>query len=117
MDKTVVRGMVAGAAAGMVVSWALSRFYSLAKKSSVERSTLPYLVGVGVGAGYASWVLRGDAPMLARVPLGAAVWLGEPNRTAAPPSGGKDLSDKARNAALRMAATGLKKVAEKALFA
>ena len=111
------KAVLAGMAGGMVGAWAINRFYDLARESSRTESTWPYIVGAGLGAGYATWVHRRDVPLYARVPLGAAVWLGDPDRTAAPPKGGHGVTEKARNAGLRFASNRLKKVAEKALFA
>ncbi len=116
-DRGFYKQMVAGMGGGMVAAWAVSRFYSLAKRSSHTHSMTPYLVGAGVGAVYAALIQRRSVPLLARVPLGAALYLGEPEKTAAPPKGGRDMSEKARNMALRLASRGLKKAAEKALFA
>jgi hypothetical protein len=48
------------------------------------------------------------------LPVGAAVLLAEPERTAAP-HGGRNVREKAGNFALRMASRGLKKVAETAI--
>jgi len=54
--------------------------------------------------------------VIARVPLGAAVYLADPERTAAPPKGGRNVPEKAGNFALRLASKGLKKAAEMALL-
>lgn len=116
-NRRVFKGVLAGLAGGMVASWAVNRFYRLAREGSQERSILPYLIGAGIGAAYATVIQRHDFPLFARVPLGAALWLGEPEKTAAPPKGGRDLGEKAEHLAMRMAARGLKKVAERALFA
>jgi hypothetical protein len=56
-------------------------------------------------------------PLLARVPLGAALWLAEPEKTAAPPKGGRGVGEKAGNLGLRAASFGLKKLAQRALSA
>jgi hypothetical protein len=101
----------------MVASWAVDRFYSLARESAHTRSLWPYAIGAGIGAAYTAIIQHRTVPLAARVPLGAAIWLGEPEKTAAPPSGGRNLPERAQNMALRAAAKGLKKVAEKALFA
>ena len=95
----------------------MHRFYDMARESSRTHSIAPYLIGAGVGAGYAMWIQRRDVPLVARIPMGAAFWLGEPEKTAAPRTPGRDLPEKAQNIALKMASKGLKKVAEKALFA
>jgi hypothetical protein len=111
------KAILAGMGGGMVGAWAVNRFYDLARQSSRSDATWPYILGAGLGATYATYVQRRDVPLVARVPLGAAVWLGDPERTAAPPKGGHGVQEKARNAGLRFASKGLKKVAEKALFA
>jgi hypothetical protein len=116
-DRPVFKGILAGVAGGMVASWAVHRFYNLARQSSQSHSLWPYAAGAAIGAAYATLVQRGTFPRLARVPLGAALWMGEPEKTAAPPKGGRDLPEKAENLALRMAARGLRRVAERALFA
>jgi hypothetical protein len=113
----MLKGLIAGLAGGMVASWAVNRFYDLARESSRSESIVPYIAGAALGAAYATVVHRRDVPLVARVPLGAAIWLGEPERTAAPPKGGRDLKEKARNVALRTASRSLKKAAERALFA
>jgi hypothetical protein len=61
-------------------------------------------------------VIRKNRTPVARVPLGAAVYLADPEKTAAPPKGGHDVTEKAGNMALRIASKGLKKAAERALF-
>ncbi|HWR51537.1 MAG TPA: hypothetical protein VN428_10545 [Bryobacteraceae bacterium] len=111
------KAVLAGMAGGMVGAWAINRFYDLARESSRTESTWPYILGAGMGASYATFVHRRDVPLYARVPLGAAVWLGDPEKTAAPPKGGHGVTEKARNAGLRFASKRLKRVAEKALFA
>ncbi len=107
--------MLTGIAGGLVAWWAIDRFYRLARESSSRHAFLPYCVGAGLGAAYGAFVVRRYPRPIARVPLGAAVYLADPERTAAPPKGGRDLSEKAANRALRLASSGLKKVAETAL--
>jgi hypothetical protein len=55
--------------------------------------------------------------MLARAPLGAALWLAAPAKAAAPPKRGRGISEKAGSLGLRAASLGLKKLAERALSA
>jgi hypothetical protein len=117
MENQKFKGVLAGLAGGMVAAWAVTRFYHMARASSRTHSVVPYLVGAGLGATYVGIIQTRDVPLVARVPLGAAVWLGEPEKTAAPPKGGRDLSEKAQNLAMRLASRGLKKAAERALFA
>jgi hypothetical protein len=117
MDGRTKKGLIAGAAAGMVASWAANRFYNLARESARTDTVMPYLLGAGAGAAYGILIQRRQFPIIARVPLTAAIWLGEPEKTAAPVKGGRDIPGKARNVALRMAARSLKKAAEKALLA
>jgi|GEM_PF-1894436 hypothetical protein len=116
-DKNFVKGVIAGAAGGMVAAWAFNRFYDMARESSEMHSMFPYLLGAGMGAAYATYVHRRPVPLVARVPLGAALWLGEPDETAAPPSGGHDLGERARNLVLRTASRRLRDVAQRALRA
>lgn len=116
--KSVLKGVLAGVAGGMVASWAINRFYDMARESSHSRSIAPYLAGAAIGATYATIVQRRlDMPLIARVPLGAAIWLGAPEQTAVPPKGGHGLGDRARNIMLRGASKGLKTAAERVLFA
>jgi hypothetical protein len=117
MDRRTKKGLIAGAAAGMVASWAANRFYTLARESTRTNTVAPYLAGAGIGAAYGFLIQRRRFPMVTRVPLIAAIWLGEPERTAAPVKGGRDMPERARNIALRMAARRLKEAAEKALLA
>lgn len=117
MEKRILKGMIGGAAAGMVASWAAHRFYDLARESSRSKALIPYLVGAGVGAAYGTMILRREVPMLARVPLGAAIWLGEPEKSAALTKGGRNIPEKAKHFGLRLATRSLKKAAEKAMFA
>lgn len=116
-ERTFLKGMIAGAAGGMVAAWAVNRFYDMARESSHTRSIFPYLLGAGVGAAYATYVHRWPVPLAARVPLGAALWLGEPDETAAPPSRGHDIGERARNFVLRTASRRLRDVADRALHA
>ncbi len=116
--KSVFKGLLAGMAGGMVASWAINRFYDMARESSHSRSIGPYLAGAAIGATYATIIQRrSNMPLIARVPLGAAIWLGEPEETAAPPKGGRGLGDRARNIMLRGASRGLKTAAQRVLFA
>jgi uncharacterized membrane protein YeaQ/YmgE (transglycosylase-associated protein family) len=117
MEKRIIKGLIAGAAGGMVASWAAQRFYDMARESSHSENMTPYLIGAGIGAAYVIMLQRRELPLIARVPLGAAIWLGEPEKTAAPVKGGRDIPEKARNLAMRMATKSLKKAAERALFA
>jgi hypothetical protein len=116
-DRIFLKGMIAGAAGGMVAAWAINRFYDMARESSQGRSMFPYLLGASIGATYATYVQRRPVPLVARVPLGAALWLGEPDETAAPPRHGHDIGERARNFMLRTAARRLRDVAERALHA
>lgn len=116
-DRTFLKGMIAGMAGGMVAAWAINRFYDMARESAATRSIVPYLVGAGVGAAYTTYVQRRPVPLVARVPLGAALWLGDPEETAAPPSGGHTLEERARNLLLRTASRRLREVADRALHA
>lgn len=116
-DTHFYKNMLAGVAGGMIAAWAVHRFYAMARRSSNSNSMFAYLIGAGAGAAYVGILEAKQLPLVARVPLGAALYLGEPEKTAAPPKGGEDVSEKARNLALRMASRGLKKAAEKALFA
>jgi len=108
--------MLTGAAGGLVAWWAIDRFYRLARANSSGEALVPYLVGAGIGAAYGGFVLRRNHRAIARVPLGAAVYLADPEHTAAPPKGGRNVPEKAGNMALRLASKGLKKAAEMALF-
>lgn len=116
MNRESWKGMVTGAAGGLVAWWAIDRFYRLARVSSSSNELTPYWLGAGLGAAYGALVIRRDSRPLLRVPLGAAVYLADPERTAAPPKGGRDLPEKGKNMALRLASTSLKKVAEAALL-
>lgn len=116
-NNQVFKGILAGVAGGMVATWAVTRFYRLARDSSHADPTLPYLIGAGLGVTYAGIMQRREHSILARVPLGAALWLGEPEKTAAPPKGGRGFGEKAEHLAMRMAARGLKRVVERALSA
>ncbi len=115
--KRMFRAVIGGLAGGMAAAWAINRFFDLAARSTRADSLVPYVVGAGLGATYATYVHRRDVPLVARVPLGAAIWLGEPEKTAAPPKGGRDMKERAQNIGLRMASRGLKRMAEKVLFA
>lgn len=115
MRESTWKEFVTGAAGGLVAWWAMRRFYRLARASSSRHSLAPYCVGAGIGLAYGWLVLRGGHAAIAKVPLAAAVYLADPEHTAAP-RGGRDVPEKAGNAALRLASKGLKKVAEMALF-
>jgi hypothetical protein len=112
ISKRVLTGM----AGGLVAWWAVDRFYRLARASSSGRALVPYCIGAAIGVAYGAFVVRPTRHPVLRVPLGAAVYLADPERTAAPPKGGSDMPEKAGNFALRMASKGLKRVAEAALF-
>lgn len=107
--------MITGAAGGLVAWWAIDRFYNMARKSAAGKALVPYCIGTGAGLAYGQFVIRGSRNPIARVPLGAAVYLAKPNETA-PPQGGRDVAEKAQNLVLRLASKGLKKVAEAALL-
>ena len=107
--------MVTGAAAGLVAWWAIDRFYKLGRESSSGHRLAPFCVGAALGLGYGGLVLARHPRPIARVPLGAAVYLAGPERTAAP-RGGRGLPEKAANLGLRFASMGLKKAAEIALL-
>ena len=108
--------MLTGAAGGQVAWWAIERFYRLAQASSSMHALIPYCVGAGAGAAYGTFVLRRDPRAVVRVLLGAAVYMADPEHTAAPPKGRRDLPEKAGNIVLRLASHGLKKAAEIALL-
>jgi hypothetical protein len=116
-DSKALKAVLAGVGGGMVASWAVTRFYRLARRSSGAHPILPYVAGVAMGAAYVAAIYGRDVPMLARVPLGAALWLAEPEKTAAPPKGGRGVGEKAGNLGLRAASFGLKKLAQRALSA
>ncbi len=116
MKESTWKGMLTGAAGGLVGWWAIDRFYKLARASTSTDTLVPYFVGAGLGVAYGALIVSRDSRPIVRVPLGAAVYLADPERTAAPPKEGRDLPEKARNRALRLASTGLKKAAEMALF-
>ena len=116
MRRSEWKEMLTGAAGGLVAWWAIDRFYKLARASSSTHSLLPYCAGAAIGAAYGVIVLGPGSRPIARVPLGAAVYLADPERTAAPPKGGNNVPEKAGNFALRLASKGLKKIAEQALF-
>jgi len=114
MKESVPKGLLTGAAAGLVTWWAIDRFYNMARARSSSRALIPFCVGAGLGLGYGGLVLQGHPRSIARVPLGAAVYLAGPEHTAAP-RGGRGLPQKAANFGLRIAARGLKKALEMAL--
>jgi len=116
-DSKALKAVLAGVGGGMVASWAVTRFYRLARRSTRAHPILPYVACVAVGAAYIAAIHGRDVPMLARVPLGAALWLAEPGKTAAPPKGGRSTRRKASNLGLRAASLGLKKLAQHALSA
>jgi len=109
--------MLTGFAGGVVGWWAVDRFYKMARASSSRHALVPYCVGAGIGGAYGAFLLsRKQTPRIARVPLGAAVYLARPEEAAAPKRGGT-MSEKAGNITLRLVSKGLKKAAEAALFA
>jgi hypothetical protein len=116
-DSKVLKAVLAGVGGGMVASWAVARFYRLARRSSGAHPVLPYAAGAVMGAAYVAAIHGRDVPMLARVPLGAALWLAEPGKTAAPSKGGRNIGQKASHLGLRAASRALKKLAERALSA
>ena len=115
MRQSTWKGLVTGAAGGLVAWWAVDRFYKLARASSSSHAFVPYCLGAALGAAYGGLVIGRHPRPIARVPLGAAVYLADPGRTAGPPKGGRDISEKTGNLALRLASKGLKKVTEMAL--
>lgn len=114
MEQSFWRKVLAGAAGGLVAWWSVDRFYRLARVSSRAHSLAPYCLGAGIGVTYGVFFLRGNVSSIARVPLGAAIYLAEPERTAPPSKGGRNVSEKAGNLALRLASRGLKKAVESA---
>jgi hypothetical protein len=114
MRESTWKGFITGAGAGLVACWAVDRFYRLARETSSRHALAPYCAGAVAGAAYGAFVLGRPSNAIARVPVGAAVLLAEPERTAAP-HGGRNVREKAGNFALRMASRGLKKVAETAI--
>ena len=116
-DSKVLKAILAGVGGGMVASWALHRFYRLTRRTSRNHPILPYMIGAGVGAAYVAATRGRDIPMLARMPLGAALWLAGPETTVSPRKGGRNIGAKAGNLGLRAASFGLKKLAERALSA
>ncbi len=116
MREKTWKGVLTGMAGGLVAAWAVARFYKMALRSSRGQALAPYCIGAAIGATYGAYILTREVPAVARVPLGAALYLGDPEHTAAPPKGGRNVTERARNLALRAASKGLKKVAEKALF-
>ncbi len=117
MKESTWKGLLTGVAGGLVSWWAVDRFYRLSRASSRRQAIAPYCIGAGIGAAYAAFVLSSEAPSIARLPLGAAIYLANPERTAAPLRGGRTAAEKAGNFALRLASRGLKKAAEMALVA
>ncbi len=117
MQKSTWKGMLTGFGGGMVAAWAVGRFYEITKKNLRGHALTPYAIGAGVGAAYGAFVLSRNAPLIARVPLGAALYLGDPEHTAAPPKGGRGVVEKAGNLTMRLASRALKKAAEQALVA
>jgi len=98
-----------------VAWWSVDRFYRLARANSRTHAVIPYCAGAALGVTYGIAFLGNNAHSIARVPLAAAFYLAEPERTAAP-QGGRNVSEKAGNLALRLASKGLKKAAEVTLF-
>ena len=103
MRESVWKGLMTGMAGGLVAWWAVDRFYRLARTSASREAFGPYCVGAAIGVAYGVFVAHRSA--LTRVPLGAAVYLADPDATAAP----------AGNFAAKLASHGLKKAAELAL--
>src|SRR5689334_2516946 len=116
MNESTWKGMLTGVAGGLVAWWAVDRLYRMARSSSNRHALIPYCVGAALGAAYGGFVLSRNPPAIARVPLGAAVYLADPEKTA-PPRGGRNVPEKAGNTVLRLASRGLKVAAERALFA
>jgi hypothetical protein len=116
-DSKVLKAVLAGVGGGMVASWAVARFYRLARRNSRAHPILPFVIGAGIGAAYVAAIHGRDVPMLVRAPLAAALWLAEPAKAAAPPKGRRGIGKKAGNFGLRAASLGLKKLAERALSA
>jgi uncharacterized membrane protein YeaQ/YmgE (transglycosylase-associated protein family) len=116
-DSKAFKAVLAGVGGGMVASWAVTRFYRLSRRSSRDHAILPYVVGAGIGAAYVAAIHGREVPMLARVPLGAALWLAAPEKTAAPRKRGRGIGEKASTLGLHAASLGLKKLAERALSA
>lgn len=116
MTENYRKAIITGAAGGLVAWWAVDRFYKLARASSTGKAFAPYCIGAAAGVAYGQFVVRRSRNPIARVPLGAAVYLAKPEETA-PPHGGRDVPEKAQNFALRLASKGLKKLAEGAVLA
>jgi hypothetical protein len=116
MGESTWKGLLTGIAGGLVAWWAVDRFYTLSRASSKRHAIVPYCIGAGIGSAYAAFILRNNTPSIARVPLGAAIYLASPEETAAP-AGGRTAGEKAGNFALRLVSRGLKKAAEMALVA
>ncbi len=116
MKEKTWKGLVTGMAGGLVAAWSVARFYRMARRSARGEALAPYAVGAAIGAAYGAFILTRDVPVMARIPLGAAVYLGDPESTAAP-KGGRNATEKAGNLAARLVSKGLKRVAEKALVA
>ncbi len=117
MKESIGKGLLTGFAGGVVCWWAIDRFYRMARQSSRRHAIAPYAAGAGLGAAYGAFLLaRRDAPKIARLPLGAALYLAHPEKHALP-HGGKDVPEKAGNLMVRLASRGLKKAAELALVA
>lgn len=116
-DSKVFKAVLAGVGGGMVASWAVTRFYRLARRSSGAHPVLPYVVGAGIGAAYVAAIHGREVPVLARMPLGAALWLAAPEKAVAPSNRRRGIGGKASNLGLRAASLGLKKLAERALSA
>ena len=114
MRESTWKGFITGASAGLVACWAVARFYNLARETSSRHAFAPYCVGAIAGAAYGALVLGRSSNGIARLPVGAAVYLADPEHTAVP-HGGHGVSEKAGNLALRMASRGLKKLAETAI--
>jgi hypothetical protein len=75
MKESTWKGMLTGAAGGLVTWWAMDRFYKLAKASLSRHSLIPYSIGAGMGAAYGGLVVKRYRRPITRVPLGAALRL------------------------------------------
>ncbi len=104
MRESWWKGMITGAAGGLVAWWAMDRFYKLARASSTGHAVLPFYAGAGLGAAYGGIVLRQHPAAIARLPLGAALYMAKPER------------EQPRNLAMRLASKGLKKAVTKAVL-
>jgi hypothetical protein len=116
MRENAWKAFLTGAAGGLVAWWAVDRFYRMGQRSSGYDALGPYCAGALAGVAYGILMVKPKSRTIVRVPLGAAVYLADPEHTAAPPKGGRDVPEKAGNLALRMASKGLKRMVERALL-